>query len=110
MRPCKRRSLYRERGLKCCSLPHRLENLQSLPLPGAWIEIEMQELKEDVKESLPLPGAWIEIETTQYAQLSTSRRSLYRERGLKFLRQRQVRRVPCRSLYRERGLKYKNKR
>ena len=33
----------------------------SLPLPGAWIEIQGKSVDELKAKSLPLPGAWIEI-------------------------------------------------
>ena len=33
----------------------------SLPLPGAWIEIDSIKRAKDMILSLPLPGAWIEI-------------------------------------------------
>ena len=35
--------------------------LQSLPLPGAWIEIALELALVLLSVSLPLPGAWIEI-------------------------------------------------
>ena len=34
---------------------------ESLPLPGAWIEIPYLWCKHSIALSLPLPGAWIEI-------------------------------------------------
>ena len=60
---CFCRSLYRERGLKyhICYL-----------------------LSTEIK-SLPLPGAWIEMYVNQNADNASSSRSLYRERGLKYI-------------------------
>ena len=58
--------------------------------------------------SLPVLGAWIEIKTIKDINKEMNRRSLYWERGLKFLN---VIRSPLmmlrRSLYWERGLKYR---
>ena len=54
------RSLYRERGLKYIMPSVLILLTSSLPLPGAWIEMHMS-----LQKILP------------------SRRSLYRERGLK---------------------------
>ena len=57
-------------------------------------------------ESLPLPGAWIEIlvKITHYS--TPASRSLYRERGLKSNISSEQSEKTSRSLYRERGLKF----
>ena len=80
-----RRSLYRERGLKFKIKRFYTVDLRSLPLPGAWIEID---------------DLWVLLD-------NKNRRSLYRERGLKLHIRGNSHHHNRRSLYRERGLKYR---
>ena len=80
------RSPYGERGLKyhlaaACPTPG-----SSLPLRGAWIEIEMKIYKILLLLSLPLRGAWIEMDYINISTPKGGRRSPYGERGLKYRR------------------------
>ena len=63
----------------------RQAEYESLPLPGAWIEIHNRAYHNFLWLSLPLPGAWIEIPLTVSSACARNGRSLYRERGLKLL-------------------------
>ena len=55
------RSPYGERGLKCLCLARVGWDRVSLPLRGAWIEIQASHKSVFTAQSLPLRGAWIEI-------------------------------------------------
>ncbi len=57
----------------------------SFPSQGTWIEIqESAVLKPKDVKSFPSQGTWIEIEDRQYFEKYAKRRSLHRERGLKY--------------------------
>ena len=57
--------------------------MMSLPVWGAWIEIQVEGVNKDTNRSLPVWGAWIEIFMRSYTAQDTKSRSLYGERGLK---------------------------
>ena len=57
-------------------------DLESLPAWGAWIEIDLGDDGDALRESLPAWGAWIEIEVMSVV-LRTLGRSPHGERGLK---------------------------
>ena len=84
------RSPCRERGLKFFTMTITGATLRSLPVQGAWIEIEVGIHMQTDMSSLPVQGAWIEMYGTTI-QLPEFRRSPCRERGLKFIRPA----VPC---------------
>ena len=84
LKPLLCRSLCWERGLKLSLLTAPRSTRKSLPLLGAWIEIQSMVSTRNYDTSLPLLGAWIEIIfNTQEAPMKTCR-SLCWERGLKF--------------------------
>ena len=56
------RSPCGERGLKSESHERRIKNEGSLPVRGAWVEInDMWRNAVHDKSSLPVRGAWVEI-------------------------------------------------
>ena len=55
----------------------------SLPVRGAWIEIECVSLLQLKRESLPVRGAWIEMLRQRNGD-GSDRRSPCGERGLKW--------------------------
>ena len=79
---------------------------KSLPVRGAWIEITCRNTGCEQAKSLPVRGAWIEMEESRSGAPGLCRRSPCGERGLKSAGSapgsRQASRSPCG----ERGLKY----
>ena len=81
------------------------ENVTSLPVRGAWIEILQRRVLQNKRESLPVRGAWIEIEGENLQVLQKESlpvrgawiEIIYRERNADCC----IRRSPCG----ERGLK-----
>ena len=67
-----------------CSGQYTAPGSQSLPVRGAWIEMQMMTDTCWMDASLPVRGAWIEIRS-QHGLLGQYRRSPCGERGLKFL-------------------------
>ena len=64
---------------------NQVQKQASLPLRGAWIEIVDQPLSsEPCEKSLPLRGAWIEILSHERRLCTWHCRSPYGERGLKY--------------------------
>ena len=60
--PARRRSPCGERGLKCIADALGVEDIRSLPVRGAWIEMADAALKmAAAMQSLPVRGAWIEM-------------------------------------------------
>ena len=55
------RSPSGERGLKCENPDFGRADGESLPIRGAWIEINRGDLRDHGDQSLPIRGAWIEI-------------------------------------------------
>ena len=102
----KRRSPCGERGLK--SSPRRLTPLTSasLPVRGAWIEIQVIVTPNAFCTSLPVRGAWIEINGACPKVGAIRSRSPCGERGLKYNIQSPMIIALCRSPCGERGLKY----
>ncbi len=83
--PAESRSPCGERGLKCGHpIGENSSCFLSLPVRGAWIEINQEALPLEYKSrSLPVRGAWIEILRRGVNDVSDSRRSPCGERGLK---------------------------
>ena len=80
----------------------------SLPVRGAWIEIECQDRRgRHDGWSLPVRGAWIEMEESRSGAPGLCRRSPCGERGLKSLDDIEVYKWRGRSPCGERGLKSK---
>ena len=104
--PC--RSLYRERGLKCRLSVLSEEFRPSLPLPGAWIEMILAGKVESKISVAPFTGSvdWNFWDLWDFG--GDWRRSLYRERGLKYLEKMRLSDEASRSLCRECGLKMCN--
>ena len=70
--------------MKCIADALGVEDIRSLPVRGAWVEIRREKLQLFHHSSLPLRGAWVEM---QHATLKITRklsRSPCGERGLKF--------------------------
>ena len=82
----------------------------SLPVRGAWIEMQTLQTPNALCGSLPVRGAWIEIRGHGYPSQLWCRRSPCGERGLKFKRRNLHTILLCRSPCGERGLKCKNHR
>ena len=57
--------------------------LSSLPVRGAWVEIPAPDRKKNPFGSLPVRGAWVEIQEDIACVISLYRRSPCGERGLK---------------------------
>ena len=57
----RRRSPCGERGLKYRFTHHVIRRTQSLPVRGAWVEIEAHQWQSGRWRSLPVRGAWVEI-------------------------------------------------
>ena len=55
----------------------------SLPVRGAWIEMDSTDIEQLTKRSLPVRGAWIEIWERLPVLVQAKRRSPCGERGLK---------------------------
>ena len=106
-RPYQGRSPCGERGLK--SSPRRLTPLTSasLPVRGAWIEIQVIVTPNAFCTSLPVRGAWIEINGACPKVGAIRSRSPCGERGLKYNIQSPMIIALCRSPCGERGLKCK---
>ena len=104
-RPYQGRSPCGERGLK--SSPRRLTPLTSasLPVRGAWIEIQVIVTPNAFCTSLPVRGAWIEINGACPKVGAIRSRSPCGERGLKYNIQSPMIIALCRSPCGERGLK-----
>ena len=78
------RSPYGERGLKSILHKNMEKQHPSLPIRGAWIEMDIVNgIKQGIAKSLPIRGAWIEILHTSGLFFSVKGRSPYGERGLK---------------------------
>ena len=78
----------------------------SLPVRGAWIEINYWDsTRKKVAMSLPVRGAWIEIANAMFSQIIAVRRSPCGERGLKSPDKNVLWCWRCRSPCGERGLK-----
>ena len=60
------RSPCGERGLKYLTKSWRKSLILSLPVRGAWVEIELQCLLSVVYVSLPVRGAWVEIASRRF--------------------------------------------
>ena len=75
--PCGERGLKSQRGLNSPLLS------TSLPVRGAWIEMETAHASTRTVLSLPVRGAWIEINMRQIESEFDTRRSPCGERGLK---------------------------
>ena len=105
-RPYQGRSPCGERGLK--SSPRRLTPLTSasLPVRGAWIEIQVIVTPNAFCTSLPVRGAWIEINGACPKVGAIRSRSPCGERGLKYNIQSPMIIALCRSPCGERGLKW----
>ena len=79
------RSLYRERGLKFLFDPPENKNCNGRSLyRERGLKYMPQLMRREVWQSLPLPGAWIEICNAAEFSAKVACRSLYRERGLKY--------------------------
>ena len=52
--------------MKCDVTDSNISFLESLPVRGAWIEIEKSTETYETCLSLPVRGAWIEILATSY--------------------------------------------
>ena len=81
------RSLHRERGLKFIIYSLSAEINRSLPTQGAWIEIQsLRKVRYPISTVAPYTGSvdW-NSDSINYV-LTSNRRSLHRERGLKFKR------------------------
>ena len=59
----------------------------SLPMRGAWIEIENNAILDYIMKSLPMRGAWIEIYCHPELHDHRRGRSPCGERGLKYKKQ-----------------------
>ena len=105
-KPYQGRSPCGERGLK--SSPRRLTPLTSasLPVRGAWIEIQVIVTPNAFCTSLPVRGAWIEINGACPKVGAIRSRSPCGERGLKYNIQSPMIIALCRSPCGERGLKW----
>ena len=105
-RPYQGRSPCGEGGLK--SSPRRLPPLTSasLPVRGAWIEIQVIVTPNAFCTSLPVRGAWIEINGACPKVGAIRSRSPCGERGLKYNIQSPMIIALCRSPCGERGLKW----
>ena len=57
-----RRSPCGERGLKYMELYGIAPLIGSLPVRGAWVEIQQVQKKPFCGRSLPVRGAWVEIQ------------------------------------------------
>ena len=79
------RSPCGERGLKCRRKSRRQKRILSLPVRGAWIEIQRIRPFERGNTSLPVRGAWIEIQSATMGNNQHGSRSPCGERGLKSL-------------------------
>ena len=77
------RSPCGERGLKFSVLPIMASEVKSLPVRGAWIEIEVHFCDFLRRLSLPMRGAWIEIAGNSAWSCESVGRSPCGERGLK---------------------------
>ena len=62
----------------------RLPPMKSLPVRGAWVEMSSPHASSSIKPSLPVRGAWVEIWDERNWQSLCERRSPCGERGLKF--------------------------
>ena len=78
---------------------------KSLPVRGAWIEITCRNTGCEQAKSLPVRGAWIEMEESRSGAPGLCRRSPCGERGLKSLDDIEVYKWRGRSPCGERGLK-----
>ena len=79
-----RRSPCGERGLKCRAARRCGTDYPSLPVRGAWIEINQAAGIAPQNGSLPVRGAWIEIVGISHERRNGAGRSPCGERGLKF--------------------------
>ena len=86
-----RRSPCGERGLKLLCGAVGGNRHKSLPVRGAWIEIFRACWAARTTPSLPVRGAWIEIFSPASRASPRPGRSPCGERGLKFLRNLQIR-------------------
>ena len=77
------RSPCGERGLKCKKKTEVEKLGVSLPVRGAWIEINMRQIEAEFDTSLPVRGAWIEIIRGGDEYSTGICRSPCGERGLK---------------------------
>ena len=77
----------------------------SLPVRGAWVEMEIRADSSPVILSLPVRGAWVEIMYAAIEPFVPRGRSPCGERGLKLSSLRLASLALCRSPCGERGLK-----
>ena len=99
------RSPCGERGLKFATNLSHLQFEPSLPVRGAWIEIQVHRRLPAHQLSLPVRGAWIEIRKKTLHTKTSCSRSPCGERGLKCFGFYNTVRRNCRSPCGERGLK-----
>ncbi len=71
--------------MKCYSPILTRQRVTSLPVRGAWVEIDKQPLLDLRATSLPVRGAWVEIERHRHIFRPDAGRSPCGERGLKWL-------------------------
>ena len=80
---CSGRSPYGERGLKLDAQFFGVAQRRSLPIRGAWVEINLSQADDYLYRSLPIRGAWVEMTLLARMPSGSFGRSPYVERGLK---------------------------